>query len=147
MLPLWYGGSMSYYVYDGSGLSVVCLSVFSFCLHACNLHHLTTEQISTIKLDQYTLGASFCRQTYNHGGTCIYVLKDIQFHTIDLDQFNTEKDLKIWALRSSLTSCNHTIIFIYRSLIGNFNYFLNQLETVLSKLHKTSTELFVVTLM
>jgi len=45
-------------------------------------HHLTTEQISTITLDQYTLGASFCRQTYKHGGTCIYVSKDIQFHAI-----------------------------------------------------------------
>ena len=37
MLPLWYGGSMSYYVYDGSGLSAVCSSVLSFCLHACKL--------------------------------------------------------------------------------------------------------------
>ena len=37
MLPLWYGGSMSYYVYDGSGLSAVCWSVLSFCLHACKL--------------------------------------------------------------------------------------------------------------
>jgi len=140
MLPLWYGGSMSYYVYDGSGLSVVCLSVFSFCLHACNLHHLTTEQISTIKLDQYTLGTSSCRQTYKHGGTCIYVSKDIQFHTTNLDQFYIEKDLEICALRSSLISCNLTIIFTYRSCIVNFNYFLNQLETVLNKLHKTSTK-------
>jgi exonuclease III len=106
-------------------------------------HHLTTEQISTIKLDQYTLGASFCRQTYKHGGTCIYVSKDIQFHAINLDQFNTEKDLEICALRSSLTPCNLAIICIYRSPIGNFSYFLNQLETVLNKLHKTSTELIV----
>jgi len=28
---------MSYYVYDGSGLSAVCWSVLSFCLHACKL--------------------------------------------------------------------------------------------------------------
>ena len=28
---------MSYYVYDGSGLSAVCSSVMSFCLHACKL--------------------------------------------------------------------------------------------------------------
>ena len=36
-------------------------------------HHLITEQIETVKLDQYTLGAgaSSCRQTYKHGGTCI----------------------------------------------------------------------------
>ena len=106
-------------------------------------HHLTTEQIRTIKLDQFTLGASSCRQTYKHGVTCIYVSKDIQFHTINLDQFNTKKNLEICALRSSLTSCNLIIICIYRSPIGNFNYFLNQLETVLKKLHKTSTDIIV----
>jgi len=37
MLAFWYGGSMCYYVYDGSGLSAVCSSVLSFCLHACKL--------------------------------------------------------------------------------------------------------------
>ena len=34
---------MSYYVYDGSGLSVVCLSVLSFCLHACKLTCMEAE--------------------------------------------------------------------------------------------------------
>jgi len=94
-------------------------------------------------VSKYTLGASSCRQTYKHGGTCIYVSKDIQFHTINLDQFNTEKDLEICAPRSSLTSCNLIIICIYRSHIGTFNYFLNKLETILNKLHKTSTEIIV----
>lgn len=106
-------------------------------------HHLTTEQINTIRLDHYTLGASFCRQTYKHGGTCIYVLKDIPFHSINLDEFNTEKDIEICALRLSLTLCNLTIICTYRSSTGNFNHFLNKVETVLNKLHKSSMELSV----
>jgi hypothetical protein len=62
-------------------------------------HHLTTEQKRTIKLDQYTLKLLSCRQTYKHGSTCIYVSNDIQFHTINLDQFNTENDLELCALR------------------------------------------------
>jgi hypothetical protein len=106
-------------------------------------HHLLTEQIETIKLDQYSLGASSCRQTFKHGGTCIYVLKDIQFHTINLDQFNSENDLEICALRLSLAARSFIIICIYRSPTGNFNHFLNQLETIFNKLHKASTELIV----
>ena len=73
----------------------------------------------------------------------IYVSKDIQFHTINLDQFNSEKDIEICALRLSLASSSYTIICIYRSPSGDFNYFLNQLETVLNKLHKVSTKLIV----
>ena len=38
-------------------------------------HHLIIEQIETVKLDQYTLGASICKQTYKHGGK---ILNSIQ---------------------------------------------------------------------
>ena len=56
---------------------------------------------------------------------------------------NSEKDIEICALRLSLASSSFTIICIYRSPSGNFNYFLNQLETVLNKLHMASIKLIV----
>ena len=102
-----------------------------------------TEQIGNVNLGQYTLGASFCRQTYKHGGACIYVSKDIQFNSINLDQYNKEKDLEICALKLCLLSSSFTIICIYRSPTGNFTYFLDQLESILNKLYKTSTELII----
>jgi len=37
-----------------------------------------TEEIGNVNLGQYTLGATFCRQTYKHRGVCIYVSKDIE---------------------------------------------------------------------
>jgi len=80
-----------------------------------------TEQIGNVNLGQYTLGASFCRQTYKHRGAGIYVSKDIQFNTINLDQYNKQKDLEIYALK--LLSSSFTIICIYRSPTGNFTYF------------------------
>jgi len=86
-------------------------------------HQLMTEQIGNVNLGQYTLGALFCRQTYRHGGACIYVSKDIQFNTINLDQYNKEKDLEISALKLRLLSSSFTIICIYRSPTGNFTYF------------------------
>ena len=102
-----------------------------------------TGEIGTVNLGQYTLGATFCRQTYKHGGVCIYVSKDIQFNTINLDQFNKEKDLEICALNLHLLSSSFTIICIYRSPTGNFTYFLNQLASILSKWYETSTKLIL----
>jgi exonuclease III len=72
---------------------------------------------------------------------CIYVSKDIQFNAINLDQYNKEKDLEICALKLRLLSSSFTVICIYRSPTGNFSYFLNQLESILKKMYKTSTEL------
>jgi len=99
-------------------------------------HHLMTEQIGTVNLGQCTLGASFCRQTYKNGGAYIYISKDIQFNTINLDQYNKEKDLEICALKLCLLSSSFTVICIYRSPTGNFTYFLNQMESILNKLYK-----------
>jgi hypothetical protein len=101
-------------------------------------HHLRSDEISTINFSQYTVGISFCRHIYS---PCVLVHKNIQFHTVNLDQFNKEKDHEICALKLKLMSKNFTIICICTSPTGNFSYFLNQLESVLNKLHKTSTEL------
>jgi exonuclease III len=106
-------------------------------------HHLQNEEIGTVHLDRYTLGAKFCRKTYKEGGVCIYVINDIQFNAINLDQHNREKDLEICAIKILLPSSSLTVICIYRSPTGIFNKFLNQLESVLNKLHKVSTDLIL----
>jgi len=57
-------------------------------------HYLQTEEIGNVNFGHYTLGATFCRQTYKHGDVCIYVSKNVLFNTINLDQYNKEKTLK-----------------------------------------------------
>jgi exonuclease III len=112
---------------------VICLSE----------HHLRTEEISNVNFNQYTLGASLCRQTYSHGGVCVFVHKNMQFNNTNLDQYNKEKDLEICALKLNIVSNNFTIICLHRSPTGNFSYFLNQLESILNKVYKTSNELIL----
>jgi exonuclease III len=89
------------------------------------------------------LGAQFCRQSYKQGGVSIYVSKDIQFNTVNLDQYNREKDLEICALKIHLLPNSLAVICIYRYPIGNFTYFLNQLESILNKIYKVSTDLIL----
>jgi len=85
----------------------------------------------------------FCRTTFKQGGVCIYVSNDIQFQSLDLDQFNREKDLEICAINIHLPCNNLVIICIYRSPTGNFNCFLKQSEYALDKLYKVSFDLIL----
>jgi hypothetical protein len=62
-------------------------------------HHLIAEEIRNANLSHFILRASFCRQTYSHGGVCIFVTKNIPFCTINLDQYNKEKEFEICALK------------------------------------------------
>ena len=57
-------------------------------------HHLRTEEINNTTLDQYILGASFCRKKYKCGGVCIYISKSLQLSTINLEKYCKKKTLK-----------------------------------------------------
>jgi len=106
-------------------------------------HHLRADELKNIKLGQYTLGAHYCQQSYKQGGVSTYVSSDIQFHLINLDHFNKEKDLELSATKIGLSQKNLIIICIYRSPTGNFKFFIKQLEVILNSLYKGSTYLIL----
>jgi len=74
---------------------------------------------------------------------CIYISKNICFNVINLDQYIKEKDFEICALKICETLSCFTVICIYRSPTGDFNYFLNQLESILNITYKTSTHIIL----
>ena len=103
-------------------------------------HHLKTAEINNAKLDQYILGASFCRKKYKCGGVCIYISKFLQFSAINLEKYHKEKYFEICALKLNVQMYNFIIICIYRSPTGDFTHFLTQLELVLNEHHNLSNE-------
>jgi len=102
-------------------------------------HHLKTEEITSINLDQYKLGAFFCRQKFKGGGVSIYISQFLQCSLINLEKYCKEKDLEICALKINVQMNNFIIICIYRSPTGNFMHFLTQLEIILNGLYNTSS--------
>jgi len=106
-------------------------------------HHLRVDEIYNIYLDQYTVGAHFCRKTYKQGGAAIYVTKGIPHTSIDLEQFISEKNFEICALKFQILSKSFIILCIYRSPSGDFTYFLNQLECILTTLFTQSTNIIL----
>jgi hypothetical protein len=104
---------------------------------------LRPEEISTINLGQYTLGAHYCRRNFKQGAVSIFILKNILFDVIDLKQFNKEKHFEILALKIQLMSTYLLVLCVYRSPSGNFPYFLTQREIVVNKLYKISTNIIL----
>jgi len=103
-------------------------------------HHLKTEEIKNTNLDQYILGASFCRKKYKCGGVCIYISKSIQFSAINPEKYHKENDLEVCALKLNVQTYNFIIICIYRSPTGDYTHFLTQLEIILNELHNISNK-------
>jgi potassium voltage-gated channel Eag-related subfamily H protein 8 len=102
-------------------------------------HHLRTEEITNVNLDQYKLGTFSCRKDYKGGGVSIYISQSLQCSVINLENYNKEKDLEICALKLNVQRNNFIIICIYRSPTGNFTHFLTQLEIILNDLYNTSS--------
>ena len=64
--------------------------------------HLQSSEILNIHLENYSLGAYFCRRSLKQGGVSIFVSNDLQIQDIDLQLSVKEKDLEICALLRNL---------------------------------------------
>ena len=50
-------------------------------------HHLHKNEINSLHITPYNLGASYCRMNLNYGGVSIFVHETISFAPIDLSKF------------------------------------------------------------
>jgi exonuclease III len=106
-------------------------------------HHLNSMQIQLISLEEYSLGAEFCRQSFHNGEICVYVNKRYPFSVINIARYCKEKELEAYALKLQLQSINICIITVYRSLSGNFQFFLNGLENIINRVYKPGIHLII----
>jgi hypothetical protein len=120
--------------------NLTCRSPHIICLTE---HSLRSNEIDKTALTNYSLGATFCRNTFKNGGVCIFTYESLQFTNINLDKFCKEKDLEVCAVNLHLLSCEISIITIYRSPTGNFHYFIDNLEKILSMIYSNNTEIII----
>jgi exonuclease III len=106
-------------------------------------HHLGSNDIDSIVLANYSLGAKFCRDTFKNGGVCIFTYESIQFTNININKFCKEKDLEICAVKLHLPFYEICIITIYRSPPGNFQYFIDNLEKIVSMIYSNTIEIII----
>jgi len=58
------------------------------------MNHLELQQTL---FDNYKLGASYCRKSYEKGGVCIFVQDNLRNVTIDLQNHCCDKDIEVCA--------------------------------------------------
>jgi exonuclease III len=61
-------------------------------------HHLSREVIQDIIVDDYNLGAYYCRNFTKCDGVCIFLQKSYQFINVDLNSYCNEKDIEVCAI-------------------------------------------------
>jgi len=85
--------------------------------------HLRYFEIDFVYMDQYKLGAKFCRESHKSGGVSNFVHDTLQCMNINLDEFCKEQDIEACAVKINLLAVTICIICIYRSPMGNLLHF------------------------
>jgi exonuclease III len=106
-------------------------------------HHLNEQEIESLSIQNYTLGAKYCRHNAKQGGSCIFVHESLTYSNIELDKFGKEQDMEISAIKITSLPILIIIICIYRSTNGNFALFLKYIDTALSQYRKPGTEIIL----
>ena len=106
-------------------------------------HHFKNFQIKHKVIENYNLGAYYCRNQHEKGGVAIYTHKSIQSTKINMDTYCKEKDIEICAIKFTYYESKISIITLYRSPIGNFEYFLHRLEELLQALYDPSIDIII----
>jgi len=87
-------------------------------------HHLNEQEIESLSIKNYTLGAKYCRHNLKQGGSCIFVHEALTYSNIELDKFSKEQGMEI---KINSLSVPITIISIYRSPNSNFTFFFKKI--------------------
>ena len=89
-------------------------------------HWLREDYLNLIYIDHYELARYFSRDQHNHGGSCIYVRKNISTkNLICIQHISVEKDFEVSAIE--LVDYDYFIVCIYRAPDGKFWTFFKNL--------------------
>jgi hypothetical protein len=62
-------------------------------------HHLNQFVLDKTGIENYTLGAIYCRKSSLKGGVCIYVLKNLNFTAVNLKAYCSGHDTEICSVK------------------------------------------------
>ena len=106
-------------------------------------HHLCNDEINSICINLYNLGAKYCRVNRKYGGVSIFVHETLSFTTIDLSEFCNYQDIEICAVNSHFSSSSYCILSVHRLPSGNFIHFLSSHDTILNRLYNNTLNIII----
>ncbi|PNF30889.1 hypothetical protein B7P43_G06095, partial [Cryptotermes secundus] len=94
-------------------------------------------------VENYKLGASYCRREALKGGTCIFVQNHLNCVAVNLETYCLDFDVELSALKIQVDLLIILILVVYRAPSGNFLHFMHKMDSVLKLLYNTKVELIV----
>jgi hypothetical protein len=91
-----------------------------FCLTE---HHLNKAEITRTSINNFNLGAHYCRKSLKNGGIDIFVHQSLQYEPIDLEEFCIDQIIDVCAIKLYHSTDNICILTVYRVPTGNFLHF------------------------
>jgi hypothetical protein len=104
---------------------------------------MKTPQTLQVNLENYTVGASYCRQNMAKGGVSIFVKNNLKFIQLNILHHCNEQDIECCVVQLESKYSNIYVLAIYRATTCDFDLFLNKLESILDYLYKPAAE-FVI---
>jgi exonuclease III len=106
-------------------------------------HNLSESELQLNHLTHYSLRASHCRKSFSKGGVSIFAHRNIKYNTINIGEYNKDKDIEACAIQLNSTFNKLCILAIYRSPRGDFTNFLQQLDLILQKLFNNKHNIII----
>ena len=115
-----------------------------FCRVLClTEYHLKYSKLQNVHIENYNLGANYCRQLREKGGVAIFSHNSLCFLNIDIFQHCEEQDIEIRALKLAFGNLIICVLTLYRDPSGNFNRFLPKLDTTIQLLYTPALHIII----
>jgi hypothetical protein len=88
------------------------------------------QELEHTHIENYRLGAKYCRQSMEKGGVSIFFQKSLKVTNVFIEKNCLDKDIDACALKLKSTFSNICSMAIYRAPSRNFSEFLNRLESI-----------------
>jgi hypothetical protein len=95
-------------------------------------HHLHLDELASLHIDNYVLGAYYCRKTKHKGAVSMYIHNSIEFTILNIDNYCSDQDIEVHASNLDSVYDKLNIVAIYRSPLGNFNTLLTKFDLILN---------------
>ena len=106
-------------------------------------HHLKDYEISNAGINNYTLGAYYCRKTWKSGGVVIFIHNTLSYTPVNLTEYCNELDFEACAVKLKVLTKVFCTLCIYRPPTRNFVTFIHLLESLLNKLYANSINVII----
>jgi hypothetical protein len=106
-------------------------------------NHLNQFELDNISIDNYNLGASYCRRSSLKSGVCIYVLKNLNFTTVNLKAYCSDHDIDICAVKLHSIFSHICVFSIYSTPMVISLIFLYKVDIILKSLYNSKIEFII----